>query len=416
MKVRILAFGIVILLLNMCELVYAQYSETITTAGTGDLTIPLGRYEIVIAIEILCEITGGWAEDGGVYQIVGDWSYVPVVVYRGESSISDRLKFYGYVDPTTNGFAYLFATWDNYSPGESSGNTVKFKIESFGSIDINNQGNFSNAVELQTILTIQSNTKNVGLGKTNPVQKLDVSGVIKGTHLELGSPAYIGFNSYWDGADSRWEYRTQGQSSFIRLNTDGRLQFFTNDENTSAPGDPISGQMERVTFLNNGNVGIGITYPQAKLQVAGNVVIDGNIAAKYQDLAEWVPASNDIEPGSVVITHPSIPGHVLPSTVAYDTRVAGVVSSTPGIVLGEKGDDKVKVATVGRVKVKVNADINPIQIGDLLVSSPDPGVAMKSVAIDINGIKMHRPGTLIGKALEPLDSGNGEIMVLLSLQ
>jgi hypothetical protein len=29
---------------------------------------------------------------------------------------------------------------------------------------------------------------------------------------------------------------------------------------------------------------------------------------------------------------------------------------------------------------------------------------------------MHRPGTLIGKALEPLSEGEGEILVLLSLQ
>jgi hypothetical protein len=29
---------------------------------------------------------------------------------------------------------------------------------------------------------------------------------------------------------------------------------------------------------------------------------------------------------------------------------------------------------------------------------------------------MHMPGTLIGKALEPLATGKGEILVLLSLQ
>ena len=44
------------------------------------------------------------------------------------------------------------------------------------------------------------------------------------------------------------------------------------------------------------------------------------------------------------------------------------------------------------------------------------GMAMKSEPVDIAGIKMHRPGTLIGKALEPLKSGEGEILVLLSLQ
>jgi hypothetical protein len=41
---------------------------------------------------------------------------------------------------------------------------------------------------------------------------------------------------------------------------------------------------------------------------------------------------------------------------------------------------------------------------------------MKSQPIDVGGMKIHRPGTLIGKALEPLAGGQGEILVLLSLQ
>jgi hypothetical protein len=41
---------------------------------------------------------------------------------------------------------------------------------------------------------------------------------------------------------------------------------------------------------------------------------------------------------------------------------------------------------------------------------------MKSVPVDLGGISIHRPGTIIGKALEPLASGVGEILVLLSLQ
>jgi hypothetical protein len=43
-------------------------------------------------------------------------------------------------------------------------------------------------------------------------------------------------------------------------------------------------------------------------------------------------------------------------------------------------------------------------------------VAMKSLAVKLGGVEFHRPGTLIGKALEPLESGVGEILVLLSLQ
>ena len=68
------------------------------------------------------------------------------------------------------------------------------------------------------------------------------------------------------------------------------------------------------------------------------------------------------------------------------------------------------------MKVRVDASKAAIAIGDLLVTSDKPGMAMKSEPVDIAGIKMHRPGTLIGKALEPLKSGEGEILVLLSLQ
>lgn len=41
---------------------------------------------------------------------------------------------------------------------------------------------------------------------------------------------------------------------------------------------------------------------------------------------------------------------------------------------------------------------------------------MCSEPIDVAGVQMHRPGTLIGKALEPLEKGEGEILILLSLQ
>jgi len=50
------------------------------------------------------------------------------------------------------------------------------------------------------------------------------------------------------------------------------------------------------------------------------------------------------------------------------------------------------------------------------VTSDIPGVAMKSEPVNLGGVQLHRPGTLIGKALEPLQKGRGEILVLLSLQ
>lgn len=51
-----------------------------------------------------------------------------------------------------------------------------------------------------------------------------------------------------------------------------------------------------------------------------------------------------------------------------------------------------------------------------LVTSPIKGTAMKSRPLEIDGESFNRPGTIIGKALEPLSKGTEEILVLLSLQ
>jgi len=174
--------------------------------------------------------------------------------------------------------------------------------------------------------------------------------------------------------------------------------------------------------LGGGNVGIGTSAPSATLHVqgtgriTGSLTVDGTLNAKYQDMAEWVQSSQQLSAGTVVVLDHTKSNQVIASSQAYDTRVAGVISLQPGITLGENGAGKVLVATTGRVKVKVDATAGPIQVGDLLVTSDKEGVAKKSEPLSLGGVQIHRPGTLIGKALEPLARGTGEILVLLSLQ
>jgi hypothetical protein len=179
--------------------------------------------------------------------------------------------------------------------------------------------------------------------------------------------------------------------------------------NSSTSGSTITAANVSAGQFAQNTGGGDFTFP-------GNVTVTGNIAAKYQDVAEWVPALHALPAGTVVVLNPTRANQVMASGKSYDTRVAGVISAQPGLVLGVGAPDKALVATTGRVKVRVDARRAPIHIGDLLVTSDEEGMAMRSEPLDLGGTQVHRPGTLIGKALEPLESGTGEILVLLSLQ
>ena len=233
---------------------------------------------------------------------------------------------------------------------------------------------------------------NVGIGTTNPGYKLEVNGSIKGDTISI-NPSF-GLLTYAGGMFAAFN---------VLAHSGKALSLGSNDV------------YDRMVLDTNGNVGIGTTSPSTKLEVNGTIS-GTNVVAKYQDVAEWVPASEQLSAGTVVVLDSTKSNQVTSSTTSYDTRVAGVVSEQPGIELGEKSEGKVLVATTGRVRVKVDASKGPIHIGDLLVTSDVPGVAMKSEAVNLGGVQFHRPGTLIGKALEPLEKGKGEILVLLSLQ
>lgn len=257
---------------------------------------------------------------------------------------------------------------------------------------------FENASGIQAIVRANGN---VGFGTVNPSTKLHVYGSgSQGVRLESTTAAtQLDFLSNATNG-GKWSMGTGWSTPGI-----GALWFY---DNTAAA--------TRMVIDSSGKVGIGTTNPTKALDVNGDINVSGTINAKYQDMAEWVPAAHSLPAGTVVVLNPSQSNQVMAAAKEYDTRVAGVVSARPGLTLGEAGADKVLVATTGRVKVKVDATPASIRIGDLLVTSDQEGVAMKSVPLKIGDAELHRPGTLIGKALEPLEKGTGEILVLLSLQ
>jgi hypothetical protein len=143
------------------------------------------------------------------------------------------------------------------------------------------------------------------------------------------------------------------------------------------------------------------------------------------DFAEAMPAHGDkstYEPGDVLVLNVESPGGVEKSSRPNDPKVAGVYSTRPGVLGADKDGETrvdgcdVPVAVVGIVPTKVSTENGPVQVGDLLTTSSTPGHAMKAALVLISDVEIHRPGTILGKALEPLEEGTGLVKVLVTLQ
>jgi hypothetical protein len=152
---------------------------------------------------------------------------------------------------------------------------------------------------------------------------------------------------------------------------------------------------------------------------------EGNVCApsvppSSREVASLVDVSEAVEPGDVLVIDREAPGMMRRGLAGHDAGVIGVVSENVGVVLGSqspmltdeeagtKTAHRAEVAMAGVVSCKVDAAYGAIWPGDLLVTSPTSGHAMRTDS--------PLPGTIVGKALEALEEGTGLIRVLVMLR
>lgn len=164
--------------------------------------------------------------------------------------------------------------------------------------------------------------------------------------------------------------------------------------------------------------GIGITGKGGVLaaRFEGDVEVTGDIRLANADCAEDFDIAGGlrIDPGTVMIVGDE--GALRLSEAPYDRRVAGVISGAgdfkPALVLDKRQGQPARqpLALLGKVYCKVDAQYGSVAVGDLLTTSATAGHAMKA------GDPMKAFGTVIGKALRPLEHGQGLIPILIALQ
>jgi len=168
-----------------------------------------------------------------------------------------------------------------------------------------------------------------------------------------------------------------------------------------------------------GQLGVGLSAVNVvRIDSTGKGFFDGGTQVGGADFAESVAVGKSqtlYEPGDLLTVDANADRQLTLASDPYSPLVAGIYSTKPGVLgaphaMAQERQHEIPLAIMGIVPCKVSAENGPIHRGDMLVTSATPGHAMKGTD------RARMFGAVVGKALQPLESGKGVIEVLVTLQ
>lgn len=212
--------------------------------------VGIGTSQPKSALHVNGAIRGGGSN--GELKIENDMGYITMGVWNTAADIRTTADYFRFMQPVQS-VAGIF------SSGTESGNKHNLKLQTYND---------------STRLTILQANGNVGIGTETPQEKLHIAGYVRGngtngalqirttkgtTAIGATNETYSHFNT--DRPMFYFNHGLMVEDGKIGSYIGKNLKFFTFDQ-------------ERMTILCNGNVGIGKTVPEYKLD------IDGTLRAK----------------------------------------------------------------------------------------------------------------------------------------
>ena len=212
---------------------------------------------------------------------------------------------------------------------------------------VNIQYNYYNSQNLPSDLNLETLNVNgnVGIGTTNPTQKLTLS--------DPNAP-FLRF----DRSDAtRFDFEIGMPSSADLIFRGG----------ANASGESL---IEFMRISGTGNVGIGTTNPGSRLHVAGNILSSGSIDAGTQFLGQ----------ASDTATAPSY-------SWTGDTNCGIFRPGTDEIGFTTNGTEKMRILTNGNVGIGITNPTEKLQVSGNILSTGNVGIGVSnpSHSLDVNG-------------------------------